>query len=109
MRKVAAHRIFLAPWSEWRSMHVVELDASGSVVALTPLTEEQRATEWLGGVIVVTSKYPERYEEENFSAFCSRLYREDSVSQLAACRAYHLASFDVAGMHFTPASRVIRL
>ena len=40
MRKVAAHRIFLAPWNEWRSMHVVELDASGSVVALTPLTEE---------------------------------------------------------------------
>lgn len=109
MRKVAAHRIYLAPCKEWLSMQVVELDLSGKVVGLTALREEQCATEWLGGVIVITSKSPERMKGESFSDFCNRLCKEEAAFQLADCRAYHVTQFDVAGMNFTPASRMVRL
>ena len=90
-------------------MQVVELDSSRKVVGLTSLREEQHTTEWLGGVIVIASKSPERMEGESFSAFCSRLCSEEDTFQLPGCPAYHVTQFDVAGMNFTPASRIVRL
>lgn len=90
-------------------MQVVELDLSGKVVGLTSLHEEQRATEWLGGAIVIASKYPERMAGESFSNFCNRLCNEEDALQLTDCQAYYVTQFDVAGMNFTPASRLIRL
>lgn len=109
MRKVAVHRVFLAPFNKWLSMQVVELDLSGKVAGLMSLCEEQRATEWLGGVIVIASKSPERMEGESFSDFCNRLCSEEDAVSLADCQAYHIIQFDVAGMNFTPASRLICL
>lgn len=90
-------------------MQVVELDSSGKVVGLTSLREEQHATEWLGGVIVIASKSPERMAGESFSNFCNRLCNEEDALQLTDCQAYYVTQFDVAGMNFTPASRLIRL
>ena len=60
-------------------------------------------------VIVIASKSPERMEGESFSAFCSRLCSEEATFQLTGCQAYHVTQFDVAGMNFTPASRIVRL
>ena len=48
-------------------------------------------------------------EGESFSAFCSRLCSEEDTFQLTGCQAYHVTQFDVAGMNFTPASRIVRL
>ncbi|MBQ9362702.1 MAG: hypothetical protein IJT97_04675 [Bacteroidaceae bacterium] len=52
-RRIAANRVYTAPQTHWNN-HVVELE-NGYVTSIYPLNGEQAMTEWLGGIIVVTS------------------------------------------------------
>ena len=52
-RKVAANRVYTSP-RNYVSNHIVTLK-DGTVTGLQPLTCEQAQTEWLGGIVVITS------------------------------------------------------
>lgn len=53
-KKYACHRVYDAP-GHCFTQSVVSLSADGEVVSCTPLTEEVSSTEWIGGVIVLSS------------------------------------------------------
>ena len=55
MKRYASHRLYEAS-GRYQGQSVVTLDHDGTVVECAPLTSETPATEWLGGVIVLSEK-----------------------------------------------------
>lgn len=109
MKRFAAHKLYWASRGELRSMQVVELDDTGLVTGTFPLLEEVRNTEWIGGVIVIASQKPERVAGESFADFCTRVSGREKQAASSSGFAYFITQFDVAGMGFTPASRIVGL
>lgn len=55
MKNYACHRLYDSP-GHYSGQSVVTLDECGQVVSYAPLTSEQPATEWIGGVILLSDK-----------------------------------------------------
>ena len=55
MKNYACHRLYDSP-DHYSGQSVVTLDECGQVVAYVPLTNELPATEWIGGVILLSDK-----------------------------------------------------
>lgn len=70
MRRFACHYLYVSADGCY-SKYVVELEDSGRVRAYFPLKEELSATQWIGGVIIISPMYGEGSEIAAFvrSAF----------------------------------------
>ena len=90
------------------SKYVVELEDSGRVRAYFPLKEEISATQWIGGVIIISPMYElDICSGEKFVDFLHRAMLETELEQ--PVYAWHIADFDLPGKEFTAGSRLVRL
>ena len=55
MKKYACNRLYKAS-GEWMPQSVVSINERGEVERYAPLKEETSATEWLGGIIILSDK-----------------------------------------------------
>ena len=55
MKKYACNRLYRAS-DEWMPQSVVTINERGEVESIAPLLEETSATEWLGGIIILSDK-----------------------------------------------------
>lgn len=76
---------------------------------LLPLEEEIYATQWIGGVIVLSArrKLEPIMPEKNFKTFLAQATRTNTKIQ--ECYAWHIANFDIVREEFVPQSHIIRL
>lgn len=105
MRRFACHRLYTSV-ADCRPQSVVELQADGTLHAVFPLQEEVSATQWIGGVIVLSS-FPALTLQagETFSAFLQRATSPAGGSLYA----WHITDFDLHRKSFRPDSRLRRL
>ena len=91
MRRFACHYLYVSADGCY-SKYVVELEDSGRVRAYFPLKEELSATQWIGGVIIISPMYGlEICSGEKFADFLHRAMLETGceqpVSRDASCAA----------------------
>lgn len=107
MRRYACHLLYVSA-NEYYSKYVVELKGDKTVNRLFPLREEICATEWIGGVIVLSpSPYLEIGADESFSRFLQRV--AVATEEASSLYAWYIADFDFVKKEFTFACRLIRL
>ena len=88
MRRFACHYLYVSADGCY-SKYVVELEDSGRVRAYFPLKEELSATQWIGGVIIISPMYGlEICSGEKFADFLHRAM----LDQYGPCPA-HRKSF----------------
>ena len=86
-----------------------ELGNNGKIQSYYPLEEEIYATQWIGGVIVLSArrKLEPIMPEKNFKTFLAQATRTNTKIQ--ECYAWHIANFDIVREEFVPQSHIIRL
>lgn len=90
LKRFACHRLYLAPGA-YQGQSVVTLNESGEVVGFALLEEETRHTEWLGGVILLTSQ-KELPSENDFSVMLQKAF--PCCTKEVPLYAWHLTPFD---------------
>lgn len=108
MKRYAAHRVYLAAKKEWCEGPQVVSVEEGKVLSLTPFAGELPSVEWLGGLLIVASRLPERRPDEPFSCFLERI-PPVAADDSATLSLWHVTSFNVHDMAFTAVSRIIRV
>ena len=88
VKKYACHRLYDAS-DHYYPQSVVTIDEDGKVIECHPLTEETSATEWIGGIIILSDK-AEIPPFTDFQALL-RLLTETNRSRIYA---WHLSAFD---------------
>lgn len=79
---------------------------SGKVRRWFPLEEEISATQWVGGIIVLSAEETvERGNGEKFQSFLERVVAQADTGMYA----WHITGFDFAKEEFTSQGRCIRL
>ena len=107
MRRFACHRLYLSSDTCF-VRYVVELGDDGKMQRYYPLEEEIYATQWIGGVIIISPMYGlEICSGEKFADFLHRAMLETGCEQ--PVYAWHIADFDLPGKEFTTGSRLVRL
>lgn len=107
MKRFACHYLYVSA-EECHAYCVVELEAGGRVRAYFPLKEEPAATQWIGGVILVSPMQELEIDSgETFADFLQRALPETEPGQ--PVYAWHIAGFDLPGKRFTAESRAVRL
>ena len=107
MRRFACHYLYVSADGCY-SKYVVELEDSDRVRAYFPLKEEISATQWIGGVIIISPMYElDICSGEKFVDFLHRAMLETELEQPGY--AWHIADFDLPGKEFTAGSRLVRL
>ena len=107
MRRFACHYLYVSADGCY-SQYVVELEDSDRVRAYFPLKEEISATQWIGGVIIISPMYElDICSGEKFVDFLHRAMLETELEQ--PVYAWHIADFDLPGKEFTAGSRLVRL
>ncbi len=107
VRRFACHRLYVSADGCY-SKYVVELKEDESVNRYFPLKEEISATQWIGGVIVLSPFGElEIRSGESFHCFLQRVTVE--VGEPSFLYAWYIADFDFAKKEFTSASKLIRL
>ena len=108
MRRFACQRLYLSP-DTYFIRYVVELGNNGKIQSYYPLEEEIYATQWIGGVIVLSArrKLEPIMPEKNFKTFLAQATRTNTKIQ--ECYAWHIANFDIVREEFVPQSHIIRL
>ncbi|WP_455672828.1 hypothetical protein [Phocaeicola sp.] len=105
MKRFACHRLYVSP-GECYAKGVAELENDGRVCACFRLEEEISATQWIGGVIVLSSEESlERERGETFQAFVQRVLERAEGTVYA----WHIADFDWVREEFTSQSKPVRL
>lgn len=102
MKKYACNRLYLSA-DRYVSLSAITLDEEGKVEGHSPLTEETPATEWIGGVVVLSDKET-LGQRTDFRTF---LHDMTSAKQLPY--AWHISGFDFLKEEFTPQSVIRRL
>ena len=77
MKKYAALRLYYAP-DKYQGQSVVTLNEQGEVLSFFSLDEETHTTEWVGGIIILSSKatisieenYNDLLTEEHYTELC---------------------------------------
>lgn len=103
LRRYACHRVYDAP-GHYLAPSVVTVDEEGRVVSYALLTEETAATEWIGGVIVLSS-CPDLSLDADFSS----LWAAQPSADPSSLYAWHINPFDFAREAGTSQSRLRRL
>jgi hypothetical protein len=102
MKKYACNRLYKAP-GEWMSQSVVSINDRGEVEGYVPLVDETSATEWLGGIIILSDK----------DALPSKMNFNELVNYLAPAKksvfAWHISEFDFQQETLTSRSIIRRL
>lgn len=105
MKQVACHWLY-ASAEVCHPQAVVAVREDGTLSHWFPLQEEVCATQWLGGVIVLSPFASLSIgSEEDFMAFLRRV----SLPSEGPRYAWHITDFDLMQRAFTPASRLCRL
>lgn len=103
-KKYACHRVYEAG-KIYHSQSVVSLDEAGRVVGCSPLMEETAATEWIGGIIIL-SPLAEMVPTSDFQSLLKQLTLSASGENRYA---WHIDSFDFAKESLTAQSVVRKL
>ena len=102
MKKYACNRLYRAS-EEWMPQSVVTINERGEVESIAPLLEETSATEWLGGIIILSDK----------ETLPSRLKFNDLLDYLTPVEmplyAWHISDFDFQQKEMTSRSVIRRL
>lgn len=107
MKRFACHYLYLSAEGCY-SKYVVELEDNDKVKVFFPLKEELSATQWIGGVIVISPLCElEIHSGEKFSDFLRRVIVETETD--VPMYAWHIADFDLAKKEFAIASKPVRL
>lgn len=102
MKRYGCNRLYLTE-NDFRGTSVVSIGHDGKVRQVAPLTEETSATEWLGGVIVLSAK-----EALTLHQDFRTLLREMTCAKQYAY-AWHISHFDFHREELTPQSIIRRL
>ncbi len=109
-KRFASNRLCSLAGGEISRNQVVEVEVpEGRVLRIFTLEEEIRHTEWLGGMILLSSHFPVRKENESFAEFRERERILEVSESAGTLHAFHITSFDVSAMDFTQSSRIIPL
>lgn len=107
MKRFACHYLYVSEGGCY-SRYVVELEGNGTVSRYFPLKEEISATQWIGGVIVLSSYLGlEIHSQESFACFLKRAIVEIDMDN--PIYAWHVADFDFIQKDFKSTSKLIRL
>ena len=102
MKKYACNRLYRAS-EEWMPQSVVTINERGEVERVAPLLEETSATEWLGGIIILSDK----------KIMPSQLKFNDLLDYLTPVEmplyAWHISDFDFQQNELTSRSVIRRL
>ena len=102
MKKYACNRLYRAS-DEWKPQSVVTINEKGEVERVAPLLEETSATEWLGGIIILSDK----------KIMPSQLKFNDLLDYLTPVEmplyAWHISDFDFQQEKMTSRSVIRRL
>ena len=99
MRRIACHYLYVSADGCY-SKYVVELEDSARVRAYFPLKEEISATQWIGGVIIISPVHElDICSVGKFDDFLDRAMLETELEQ--PVYAWHIADFDLPGKEFT--------
>lgn len=102
MKKYATHRVYDAP-NHYYNQSMVTIDSNGVVVDCSPLTHESPATEWIGGIIILSAR-TEITPSGNFHDFLQAITGEEKPLY-----AWHITNFDFQEEKLTPGSLINRL
>lgn len=107
MKRFACHHLYVSADGCYYK-YVVELEENGTVSKYFPLMEEISVTQWIGGVIVLTTYSGlEIRPHESFACFLKRAIVE--MDREEPLYAWHIADFDFIHKDFEGTSKVIRL
>lgn len=117
VRRVASHRIFIQREDLLLRNHVVELKTgSGEVLSYYPFTEETGFTEWLSGLIIISSfcpAIPNIGDDKSFETYIETEKKTRSISSgkldNILLKAYYISDFNVTSMSLSDKSRVTQL
>lgn len=101
MKRYACHRLYTHQ-GHFLKQAVVVIDEDGTVVHYTPFEDEQRATEWIGGIIILSHQSEAELEHWNSLSFSEKLKGFPVF-------AWHLSHFDFEQVKPTPQSVLRRL
>jgi hypothetical protein len=102
MRKFACNRLYVSD-TESLSQSVVSVDELGHVSGYAPLKDEQAATEWIGGVIVLSG------EKDLVLTGDFKILLEHLTHAKLHTYAWHISDFDFFNLQLTDKSIVKRL
>lgn len=104
MKKFACHRVYKAP-NSFQGQSVISINDKGEVVSCSLLTNETHYTEWIGGIVVLSSN-DELFLNNNFSYF---MHMNCSQVQNCPVFAWHISPFDFEKEDCLPQSRLRKL
>ena len=105
MKKYACHRLYGADReSVFHAQSVVCIDESGFVSSFYPLSCETSHTEWVGGVVILSSTMDMKLEN-NFAFMLQKYYSPQEKNLYA----WHLSNFDFAKDDFSSQTVLSRL
>lgn len=87
MKKYACHRVYIRP-NHYLKQAFITLDEQGKVIHYATFAEEFPATEWIGGVIVLSDI--DVAPSDNFRSWFQQQAKGDGNS----IHAWHLSEFD---------------
>jgi hypothetical protein len=102
MRKFACNRLYVSD-TDSLSQSVVSVDEFGHVLGYAPLKDEQAATEWIGGVIVLSG------EKDLVPTGDFKILLEHLTHAKLHTYAWHISDFDFFNLQLTDKSIVKRL
>lgn len=102
MRKFACNRLYVSD-TDSLSQSVVSVDEFGHVSGYAPLKDEQAATEWIGGVIVLSG------EKDLVPTGDFKILLEHLTHAKLHTYAWHISDFDFFNLQLTDKSIVKRL
>lgn len=104
VRNYACHRVYDAP-NHYRPQSVVTITTYGEVLEIKPLSHESAFTEWIGGIILLSSE-TELTLPTDFKTLRLQMKEGDPSSPLYA---WHISGFNFQEEELTPQSIVRRL
>lgn len=106
MKRFACHHLYVSSDACF-SKGVVELGDDGKVCGYFCLEEEISATQWIGGVIILSSAVnADKKDGESFRLFLERIVKK---AEDVDCYAWHIADFDLIKEEFNLRSKLVRL
>lgn len=102
MKKYACNRLYKSP-EDILSQSIVTINERGEVEGLASLGEEVSATEWLGGIIILSDKRM-MSPQQNFKELLEYLAPVEKPIY-----AWHISNFDFQQEEISPQSIIKRL
>jgi hypothetical protein len=105
MKRFACHRLYGADGKlDFHSKVIVCVDETGLYHSFSPLQDEVRDTEWIGGIVLL-SETEDMKLEPDFACMLQKYLSSDKGAKYA----WHISDFDFAGENLTSQSVLRRL